>query len=175
MAALVKADRDGQLAAKIDLVISPTAESPAVKTAQDLGVAVAIVQYGEGFESGLVEALEGFDWLCLAGFLRIVPDAVIHRLEGRVLNIHPSLLPKHGGKGMYGHRVHEAVLAAGDQESGCTVHWVTDGYDEGRPILQLRCPVERDDTADTLAARVLKLEHVAYAQALNQVVGERRT
>ncbi|HSI73564.1 MAG TPA: formyltransferase family protein, partial [Fimbriimonas sp.] len=88
----------------------------------------------------------------------------------RVLNIHPALLPKFGGKGMYGRRVHEAVLAAGETESGCTIHLVTPVYDEGPIILQKTCPVLEGDTPETLATRVLQVEHEAYPEALAKVI-----
>ena len=104
--------------------------------------------------------------------MKKLPIEVLHRYPGRVLNIHPSLLPKFGGKGMYGHHVHEAVIAAHEPESGCTVHVVTENYDEGPIVLQLRCPVESGDSPDTLAARVLELEHRAYPLAIKKVINE---
>jgi folate-dependent phosphoribosylglycinamide formyltransferase PurN len=91
-----------------------------------------------------------------------------------VLNIHPSLLPKYGGKGMFGKHVHEAVLRSGETESGCTVHRVTEIYDEGEIILQRRCPVLPEDTAETLAARVLAEEHRAYPEAVRIVLSTSR-
>ena len=100
----------------------------------------------------------------LAGFLSLlkIPDDYL----GRVMNIHPALLPKFGGQGMYGHHVHEAVLAAGEQESGCTVHFADNQYDHGPVILQRRCPVKSDDTPDSLADRVMAEEREAYPQAI---------
>jgi formyltetrahydrofolate-dependent phosphoribosylglycinamide formyltransferase len=108
------------------------------------------------------------DWVVLAGYLFLVniPPAY----AGRVVNIHPALLPKYGGKGMYGHHVHEAVLAAGERTSGCTVHFADEHYDKGRIILQRTCPVYPSDTPDTLAARVFELELEAYPAALKQLL-----
>jgi phosphoribosylglycinamide formyltransferase-1 len=106
------------------------------------------------------------DLVCLCGYLRLLPIA--GGFEGRVLNIHPALLPRHGGKGMYGHRVHEAVLAAGDRESGCTVHLCTDEYDRGPIVLQRRVPVLPGDTPDALAARVFAAECEAYPEAIER-------
>ena len=102
--------------------------------------------------------------VCLCGYLRLlkIPDS--HRR--RVLNIHPALLPKFGGEGFYGHRVHDAVLAASESESGCTVHYCDNEYDRGAILLQKRVPVLEDDTADTLAARVFDAECVAYPEAI---------
>jgi phosphoribosylglycinamide formyltransferase 1 len=172
MLALAAACQRGEVPADVALVISPSAEAPAVQAAGDAGLQVAIVEPGEEYGPRLVSALEerACTWVCLAGFLRLLPLEVLEAFPGRVLNIHPALLPKFGGKGMYGMRVHEAVLAAGELESGCTVHLVTEQYDKGAVILQLRCSVEPTDTPEDLAARVLKLEHQAYAKALRMMV-----
>jgi phosphoribosylglycinamide formyltransferase-1 len=152
----------------VAVVISPTETAPAVQVARDLGLTVTVVPTGDEYGSRLVTALGDLDFVCLAGYMRLLPVEVLRRFDGRVLNIHPSLLPKYGGKGMYGSRVHEAVLAAGDAVSGCTVHYVNEKYDEGSPLLQLQCPVLPGDTPDTLAARVLALEHQAYPWAIEQ-------
>lgn len=104
------------------------------------------------------------DLIVLAGFLHYLPIPAAWR--GRVVNIHPALLPKFGGTGMYGERVHKAVLAAGEKESGCTVHWVDDVYDHGESILQKRVPVLAGDTTDTLSKRVFEAECEAYPEAL---------
>ncbi len=173
MAALVRAASEDSFPATVKVVIAPKEDSPALAVAESLGVPTAVVAYGEDYGSRLLEALGDADWLCLAGFLRVVPAEVLQQLSGGALNIHPSLLPKYGGKGMYGHFVHEAVLAAGDTESGCTVHYVNEVYDDGAPILQARCEVLPDDTPDTLAARVLKLEHETYPAALLKAIHEK--
>lgn len=107
-------------------------------------------------------------WIVLAGYLQLV--AIPPGFEGRVVNIHPALLPKFGGPGMHGHHVHEAVLAAGETESGCTVHLCDDRFDTGPIVLQRRCPVEPGDTPDTLAARVFAEECVALPAALKQLI-----
>jgi phosphoribosylglycinamide formyltransferase 1 len=109
----------------------------------------------------------GAEMVCLGGWLSLlrIPEQWI----GRVLNIHPALLPKFGGKGMWGHHVHEAVLAAGEKTSGCTVHFVNNEYDAGPIILQRTCPVLADDTPDTLAARVFEEEKRAYPDAIDLV------
>lgn len=102
--------------------------------------------------------------------MRLLPSEVLERYPNRVLNIHPALLPKFGGKGMYGMHVHKAVVEAEESESGCTVHYVNERYDEGAIILQLRCEVRPTDTPEDVAARVLKLEHKAFAEALALVM-----
>jgi folate-dependent phosphoribosylglycinamide formyltransferase PurN len=99
------------------------------------------------------------DLVVLAGYLKLVPAPVVARYRDRIVNIHPALLPAHGGRGMYGHRVHEAVLAAGDRESGATVHLVDEVYDRGAILAQSRVPVLPGDTPERLAARVLDVEH----------------
>lgn len=115
----------------------------------------------------------GVDWVVLAGYLKLVEVPVGFR--GRVVNIHPALLPEFGGPGMYGQRVHEAVIRAGRRESGCTVHLVDGQYDHGPVLLQRRCPVLPEDTAATLAARVFAEECVAYPEAIRRLVsGEYR-
>ena len=124
---------------------------------------LAIIQY---FKS------QGVTLVVLAGYMRIVSPAFIEAFKGQMLNIHPSLLPKHGGPGMVGHTVHQAVLDAGDTESGCTVHWVTPAVDGGPIVWQERVPVLPNDTPDTLAARVLTAEHQAYPLALQQLASQ---
>lgn len=99
------------------------------------------------------------DLVVLAGYLKQVPEAVVRAWRGRIINVHPALLPRHGGRGMYGRRVHEAVLAAGDSVSGATVHLVSEEYDQGEILAQGTVPVLPGDTPDTLAARVLAVEH----------------
>jgi phosphoribosylglycinamide formyltransferase-1 len=104
--------------------------------------------------------------LVLAGFLRKIPESLIAAFPEHMINIHPALLPKYGGKGMWGHHVHQAVLEAGETEAGITIHRVNARYDEGALLLQARCPVKTSDDADTLAARVLQLEHFYYPRAI---------
>ncbi|MCW5937344.1 MAG: phosphoribosylglycinamide formyltransferase [Fimbriimonadaceae bacterium] len=171
MANLVRAGREGLMPAEVVLVLSPAEGTPAVDAAFELGVPVRILPK-EDVSTFILENLYKFEveWLCLAGYLQLLPPEVVHALSGRLLNIHPALLPKFGGKGMYGVHVHKAVLAAGETESGCTVHLVTEVYDEGEVVLQKRCPVLAADTPETLAARVLALEHEAYPEALALLV-----
>lgn len=120
------------------------------------------------FDDDLSELIDrqGADLICLCGFMRILTPSFVNRYPSRIINIHPALLPKFGGKGFFGHKVHEAVLAAGEKESGCTVHFVDAQVDHGPIILQRRVPVLPGDTAETLARRVLAEEHIAYSQAI---------
>ena len=155
-------------------VIGSKADAPAIQAARELGLKTTIVEFGDNFEQEMAKALEGSDWICLAGFLRLLPESIVNKWDHRILNIHPALLPKFGGKGMYGIHVHEAVIAAGEAESGCTVHYVTKNYDEGDVIRQERCSVLPDDTPEALAARVLALEHRTYFATLKEVAHRSR-
>ena len=121
--------------------------------------------------SDMLSALDDWkaDVICLAGYMRLLPAAVVARFRNRILNIHPALLPSFGGKGMYGMNVHRAVLAAGETWSGATVHYVDERYDEGSIIAQSRVPVEAGDSPEALQARVLKIEHNLYPAALHHV------
>lgn len=110
------------------------------------------------------------DMVVLAGFLRLIPSDMVRAFPRRIINIHPALLPRHGGKGMYGHRVHEAVIASKEHDSGITIHFVNEHYDEGEHIAQFRCRVEPGDTPDSLAARIHRLEHMHYAEVLESMV-----
>ena len=112
------------------------------------------------------------DFIVLAGFLAKVPDAVLHAYSQRIINIHPSLLPKYGGKGMYGDRVHQAVVEAGERESGITIQYINEHYDEGDIIAQFRCPVFPEDTAEDVAMRVHALEYEHYPQVIEQLLAE---
>lgn len=110
------------------------------------------------------------DFLVLAGFLARVPDALLQAYPQRIVNIHPSLLPKFGGKGMYGNRVHQAVVEAGERESGITIQYINEHYDEGDIITQFRCPVFPEDTAEDVAARVHALEYEHYPQVIERLL-----
>lgn len=166
MAAIIRACQEGQVPGSVAVVVAPSEAAPALDVAREMGVPTRAISYDENFATNLLEALKGCDVLCLAGFMRLLPPEVLAAFPNRVLNIHPALLPKFGGKGMYGMHVHEAVIAAGETESGASVHVVTEKYDEGPVLVQLKCPIEPGETPETLAAKVLQLEHRAYAEAL---------
>ena len=122
----------------------------------------------EAFQGALLESLRvaGIDLVCLAGYLRHLAPEFIAAFRGRILNIHPSLFPKFGGAGMYGHHVHEAVLKSGNKVSGCSVHLVDEEFDHGAVIAQAQVPVLPHDTPETLAARVLEQEHRLYPKTI---------
>ena len=114
------------------------------------------------------------DWIVLAGFLRKISPALLKAYSDKIINIHPALLPKYGGKGMYGMRVHEAVVAAGDRESGITIHYVNENYDEGKIIFQTSCPVLPTDTPEEVASKVHVLEYTHYPQVIKSTVNKNR-
>ena len=168
--------RDG-IAAEISVVLAHRDDIAAIERCHQAGIRVEVIPPSP--EDTLADRIDavledaGVELICLAGYLRHF--RVSPRWTNRAINIHPSLLPAHGGKGMYGHRVHRAVLEAGDRESGCTVHVVDEVYDHGRAILQRSCPVLPEDDTDTLASRVFAEECLAMPEAVSGIVNGRIT
>jgi formyltetrahydrofolate-dependent phosphoribosylglycinamide formyltransferase len=158
----------GALDARIGVVVSSRSDAAGVGRARAAGHAVEIIERNrlgdEAFHQRVSEAVSGCDLVCMAGFLSLwrIPPA----MAGRVINIHPALLPDFGGRGMYGMRVHRAVLEAGRKQSGCTVHFCDNEYDHGPVILQRTVPVLPEDTPEQLAERVFEQECVAYPEAI---------
>lgn len=151
------------------LVVSNKPDAAALEKAQRLGVETAVVPKAALTDRGFMLSLlrrYGVDFIVLAGFLPLVPDFLIDAFPRRIVNIHPSLLPKFGGKGMWGHHVHEAVKAAGESESGITIHWVTSVCDGGGIIAQYRCALSPADTADDIFAKVHALEMAYYPKVV---------
>jgi phosphoribosylglycinamide formyltransferase-1 len=161
------------------LLLSDNPQAYALQRAARMGVPMAVFTRAE-FASGeapLAALREAeVDYIVLAGFLRLIPTAILDAYPDRVVNIHPALLPAYGGKGMYGARVHEAVIAAGERESGITIHRVNGRYDEGDIIAQFRCPVLHGDTPETspadtpetLAEKIHALEHKHFSATIEQ-------
>jgi formyltetrahydrofolate-dependent phosphoribosylglycinamide formyltransferase len=167
--------REKSLAANIRIVISSRPDVIGVERARASGIETKIIDReslsAEVFQDHLSRAAAGVDLVCMAGFLSLwrIPEEFL----GRVINIHPALLPDFGGVGMYGLKVHRAVLASGRLESGCTVHFCDNEYDHGPIILQRRVAVLPNDTPDLLAARVFEEECIAYPEAINQIAAGR--
>ena len=168
MATLIDAAKASDYPAEIVGVLSNKASAPGLEVAAANGIATASLAQSkfpsrDMFEDTMTQVLESWetDIVCLAGFMRILGEDFVARWQGRMINIHPSLLPAY--KGLH---THERALEDGAKEHGCTVHFVTPGLDEGPSILQARVPVLADDTPDTLAARVLVEEHRIYPEAL---------
>jgi phosphoribosylglycinamide formyltransferase 1 len=156
--------------AKVVLVASNRVDSPALLRAATASIDTAAFNPNDD-GSELLALLQKFriDLVVLAGYLKLIPRMVISVYAGRIINIHPALLPAFGGEGMYGARVHEAVIASGAAETGVTVHLVDDDYDRGPILAQWRVRVDKSDTAESLAARVLNVEHVVYPRVVEMV------
>jgi formyltetrahydrofolate-dependent phosphoribosylglycinamide formyltransferase len=144
------------------LVVSDRVAAGALERARGWGIPAVHLPREANDSLGALLTEHGITHVALAGYLRLIPADVVRAFAGRMVNVHPALLPAFGGPGMYGQRVHEAVIAAGARLSGPTVHFVTEQYDEGAIIAQWPVPVQMNDTASTLAARVLEAEHRLY-------------
>ena len=166
---------------KIVLVVSDNPKAYALERAKAAGVAAAVEEPDRNIpreerrqelSDRILRLAETYhvDLIVLAGFLSILKGEIVRRYSGRIINLHPSLLPKFGGNGMYGERVHRAVLDAGEKESGCTVHLVDAGVDTGPILLQRRVPVLSGDTPDTLAERIHAEEHIAIVEAVKMMM-----
>lgn len=159
----------------VTLVLSNKAEAYALVRAERLGVERAVMSKADfNDESKLMPLLRRHDvhFIVLAGFLLMVPDFLLQAFPRRIVNIHPSLLPKYGGRGMWGHHVHEAVKAAGDKETGITIHYVSEVCDAGEIIAQFRTPLTPDDTPDDIAAKVHELEQAHFPQVIEQIIAK---
>jgi len=175
MLAIARAARAGQLHAHVVTVISDRADAPGLRSAAELGIGCAVVSPLPGQERAdygrlLAEAIRphAVDAVALAGFMRILAPQFVHEFAGRLLNIHPSLLPKHRGL-----HTHQRVLDSGDREHGCSVHFVTEELDGGPVVIQARVPVYADDTIATLSARVQAQEHRIYPMTLEWLANGR--
>lgn len=157
----------------ISLVVSNSPEAGVLKIAKNEEIPTLIIEK-EKFFRGNAYANElkeiGIDFIVLAGFLWKIPSLLIKAFPNKIINIHPALLPKYGGKGMYGRFVHEAVIASGDVESGITIHYVDEIYDHGGIIFQEKCSVSAADTAESLAKKIHKLEHKNFAVIIEKLL-----
>jgi phosphoribosylglycinamide formyltransferase-1 len=163
----------GSARIKVSLIVCNKPGAGVFSVAEQAGVPTLLIEKEPFFRGGAyVEQLKGknIDFIVLAGFLWKIPEALVEAYPGRIINIHPALLPKYGGKGMYGRFVHEAVIAAGDKESGITIHWVDEHYDHGEPIRQVKVIVEPDDTPETLAKKIHLLEYEHFPKVIEEVV-----
>lgn len=163
----------GSEVVNIALVVSNKADAPALEKARRLGVPTEVVSKSQLSDSSLMLSLlreRDIHFIVLAGFLLMIPDYLIAAYPRRIINLHPSLLPKFGGKGMYGHRVHEAVKAAGETETGMTVHYVTGECDGGEIIAQYKTAISPEDTPEDIAAKENLLEMRYYPLVIKQVL-----
>ena len=160
---------------KIRLVLSNKPDAYALVRARSLGVPTAVMSKADFNDreklTGLMKRYE-IQFIVLAGFLLMVPDFLIEAYDRRMINIHPALLPKYGGKGMWGHHVHEAVKAAGETETGMTVHWVSDVCDGGEIIAQFTTPLSPDDTPDDIARKEHLLEMEHFPKVIEEIISK---
>ena len=161
---------------EITLIVCNKPGAGVINIAEKEGIEVLTIEKERWFRGdGYINELKnrGVDFIVLAGFLWKIPSIVTQNWPGKILNIHPALLPKFGGKGMYGQFVHEAVLHSGEKESGITIHVVDEQYDHGPAVFQARCPVLPDDTPEILAARVHALEHRYYPEIVEKFISQK--
>ena len=161
---------------KVALIVTNKKSAGVIQIAKDDRIPFDIISSSElKEEETILDLLELYepDLIVLAGFLLLIPAFLIKAYPDKIINIHPALLPKYGGQGMYGKRVHEAVLANHDTGSGMTIHYVNERYDEGENIYQATCSVETKDTVDTLAAKIQALEHKHYPRVIEGLLSKR--
>jgi phosphoribosylglycinamide formyltransferase-1 len=173
MQAIVDACTSGKINGVVTLVVGVKDDAPAMERARAAGVKTAAIsprpfQDPQDYDDALLKALrdERIELICLAGYMRVLGQGIVDAYRGRIMNVHPALIPSFCGHGMYGHHVHEAVVARGVKVTGATVHFVDEDYDTGPIILQTVVLVEPNDTPDDVAARVLVQEHKTYTDAI---------
>ena len=158
---------------KVSLVLTTTPGAEAIGKAKALGVTTSCLSRGDFNNDGLVMEImkdNKIDFIILAGFIQLIPSFLVRAYEGRMINIHPALLPKYGGKGMYGRHVHEAVKAAGERQTGMTVHWVSDKYDEGTVIAQYKVAISEEDTVEDIIQKEHELEMRYFPVVVEKVL-----
>lgn len=158
--------------AEVSLILCNRAGAKVLERAERLDVKSHVFSNDDMRNGRVLRVLSenGIDFIVLAGFMQKIPDDILSAYENRIVNIHPSLLPKYGGKGMYGMMVHEAVCEAKEKESGITIHFLNSRYDEGRIIFQAKCPVEQNDTPEDVAAKVHALEYRYYPETVERLL-----
>lgn len=143
-----------------------------VDRARRLQIPCGLITKEQFNDPELVNKLGEVDLIVLAGFLWLIPDFMVKNYPDKIINIHPALLPAYGGKGMYGDKVHEAIIENKEEQSGITIHYVNEKYDEGKILLQARCPINTEETAETLAKKVHELEYTYYPIVVEQLIKE---
>lgn len=173
---LIKFFRNNDVA-EVSLVLSNNTEAYVLKRAENLGVPAMVIPKSIRTSRDKMLAILGehrIDFIVLAGYLLLIPAWLVKEYPGRIVNIHPSLLPRYGGKGMYGDHVHNAVINSGDKESGITIHMVNEHYDQGDIIFQTTCPVLPEDGPDLLAARIHQLEYKFFPVVIENIIQNMR-
>lgn len=168
----------GRTDVEVTLILTNNPEAGVIKRARRLHIPVVVFDRKTFYDSQRILQLlkkDGIDFIVLAGFMMLIPQFLVEGYTNKIVNIHPALLPKHGGKGMYGHFVHEAVVAAKDTESGITIHFVNERYDEGNIIFQAKCDVLPTDSPDDVASKVQVLEHVHFPRVIDEMISNSGT
>ena len=157
---------------KVTLIVCNKAKAGVLEIAERESISTFIIEKETFEKTGYVEELEkfGINFIVLAGFLWKIPLVLLKVYPESIINIHPALLPAYGGKGMYGRAVHEAVIKGGDKESGITIHYVDEIYDNGRIIFQAKCSVKEEDTHETLAQKIHLLEHEHFSKEIEKII-----
>jgi len=160
---------------RVALIVCNKPGAGVLQIAADEKIPILLLEKDPFFRGdGYLPAIQskGINFIVLAGFLWKIPDQLIKAFPGKIINIHPALLPKYGGKGMYGSHVHESVIAAGEKESGITIHYVDEHYDHGQPIFQAKVAIDPNDTPESLAAKIHKLEHKYYPVVIEEILNK---
>jgi phosphoribosylglycinamide formyltransferase-1 len=165
----------GRTDVEVSLILTNNPQAGVIQRARKLHIPVVIFDRKTFYETERINQLlqnDGVDLIVLAGFMMLIPPFLVQGFHNKIVNIHPALLPKHGGKGMYGHFVHEAVVAAKDAQSGITIHFVNENYDEGNVIFQTSCEVADADSPDDVARKVQVLEHEHYPRVIDEMIAK---
>lgn len=174
--AIINAIEKGELNCEIVFVLSNNSDAGALEIARNKNIPALHLSekkfHKENFEESLIDLLNQYkpDLIVLAGYMKLVPERVIEIYKNRIINIHPALLPKYGGKGMYGMNVHRAVFEAGEKESGVTVHLVNEKYDEGKILYQEKVDISDCKSAEEVAEKILKVEHRIYPEVIQKII-----
>lgn len=163
---------NGNGMAKVSLIVSNKADAGVLDIANTEGIPFKVISKGVSTDNGFIQELQSYkpDLIILAGYLWKIPQAMVKAFPEKIVNIHPALLPKYGGKGMYGGHVHEAVINAAETESGITIHYVDEVYDNGNKILQAHCPIKPGFTPQMLAESIHSLEHFFYPRTIEYLL-----
>ncbi len=165
--------REHSVLIAVDLILSNKQDAQVLERARKLGVSTVTFSRHEFYEGTRIPELlkeHAIEYVILAGFLWLVPDVILKAYPSRILNIHPALLPRYGGKGMYGLKVHEAVISNQDKESGITIHLVNERYDEGQILFQVKCKIEETDTPSSLAEKIHALEYRYFPRVIEHYI-----